>query len=191
MMMPANTGMGRLGDQTLVDIITSAATAAGVPVSIALAQAQHESGMNPNATHQEVNGCVAYGLFQLEDCYFASQGDLTDPTTNATIAMGYLASLFNKYQNWADALDAYNEGPTAFDQGRRAGSGYATSIMAAAGVSSPSTTAQAGPPTSPATPTPPVAPTAPGPAPAPGGTVSGGDLAVLAVAAIVAIKLLT
>ena len=179
--------MGRLGDQAIIDIITQAAQAQGVPVQIALAQAQHESGMNANATHQEVNGCVAIGLFQLEDCYFAQNGDLTDPTLNANVALAYLAQQYAKYGNWTDALDAYNEGPTAFDQGRRAGSGYAAAILAAAGIQSGGGTTTTAPP--PAVPVITQAPMPPTTDMGQTGSPDLGAIALIAVAGIVAVNL--
>ena len=153
MMTIRHTGIGRLGDQSITDIITQAAQAQGVPVSLALAQAQHESGLDPNAIG--LKGEI--GLFQLRPEYFGQMGDLTDPTINANVALWYL---YQQYQhtgnNWRDALIAYNEGPTAWDQGNRYASSqsYADDILAAAGVIGGGVTTTAPPPAPAPTPLP-------------------------------------
>lgn len=191
MMMPVRSlGLGRLGDQSVTDIITQAALANGVPPQLAIAQAQRESGLNPAATHKEVNGCIAYGLFQLEDCYFAGQGDLTDATTNANIAMGYLAQLYTRYGNWNSALMAYNEGTGNFDKGDQASAGYAAQILAAAGmtggtttppvITAPTITAQ-GPPTG----------LTPGQTPSMAAAPSPATIALIAVAGLIMMEALS
>ncbi len=38
-------------------------------------------------------------------------GDRFDPTENLALGRAYLASLYHRYANWADALAAYNWGP--------------------------------------------------------------------------------
>lgn len=197
MMMPVRgTGIGRLGDQSITDIITQAAQAQGVPVALALAQAQQESSLNPNATHKEVNGCIAYGLFQLEDCFFAGQGDLTDPTINANVALGYLAQLYQKYGNWNSALMAYNEGPANFDKGDQSSAGYAAGILASAGMSvtggtttPPVTSAPAPSTPAPSPPAAPLPPAAPGPPEI--GTTSLATMALIAVGGILFLEALS
>jgi len=193
MMMPVRRmGIGRLGDQSVTDIITQAAQAQGVPAALALAQAQHESSLNPSATHQEVNGCIAYGLFQLEDCYFSGQGDLTDPTINANVALAYLSQLNTKYGGWYNALMAYNEGTSNFEKGDQASAGYAAAILAAAGmnVTGGTTTPPATSAPAPAA-GPPAPPQAPTPSPAPAAGPSLATMALIAVAGIFALDTLS
>ncbi len=43
-------------------------------------------------------------------------GNRFDITENRQIGRAYLASMFRRYGNWADALGAYNWGPGAMDQ---------------------------------------------------------------------------
>jgi len=186
-------GIGRLGDQSVTDIITQAAQAQGVPVALALAQAQRESSLNPSATHQEVNGCIAYGLFQLEDCFFSGQGDLTDPMTNANVALAYLAQLNTKYGSWYNALMAYNEGTGNFEKGDQASAGYAAGILASAGMSvtggtttPPATSAPAQVPGPPALPQP-LAPSSP----AGQGQMSLATMALIAVGGLLVVEALS
>lgn len=135
-----STGIGRLGQQSITDIITAAANQYGVPPQLALAQAQQESGMNPNA----IGGKGEVGLFQLMPQYFGGQGNLSDPATNANLAMAYLSQQYSMTGDWRDALIAYNEGPTAWNQGQRYASSqtYADTILANAGIPSGPQSAQ-------------------------------------------------
>ena len=52
-------------------------------------------------------------------------GDRFDPTENLALGRAYLASLYRRYANWADAVAAYNWGPgnmnAWIDQGRPLG----------------------------------------------------------------------
>lgn len=125
-----------LGDSTsLAQQIQASAPAYGVPPSLALALAQKESSLNPNA----VSSAGAQGLFQLMPATGASLG-VTNPFDASQSIQGglsYLKSLYDQYGNWNDALIAYNEGPGRFDSGTiyRASQSYADSILAASGVS--------------------------------------------------------
>lgn len=185
--------MGRLGDQSLTDIVTQAAQAQGVPVSLALAQAQRESGMNPNAVGMK--GEV--GLFQLMPQYFSGNGDLTDPTINANVALAYLAQQYQTTGNWRDALISYNEGPTAFSQGQRYASSqaYADAILASAGVAGGTTTPPAPAPVSqgpaPAPVSTPVTFNYPQPVAAGTTTTDWGTVALIAIGGVLAVNLLT
>jgi len=171
-------GIGRLGDQSITDIITQAAQAQGVPISLALAQAQQESSLVPS----KIGAKGEIGLFQLRPEYFSGQGDLTDPTINANVGLAYLFQQFQLTSNWRDALIAYNEGPTAWSQGQRYASSqaYADAVLAAAGMTggttTPPVTSQPAPTSPPRPLTPPVAP--------------GPDLATVALIAVGGIALL-
>jgi hypothetical protein len=96
-----------------------------------------ESSGNPSA----VSSAGAIGLFQLMPATAASLGvDPTDPTQNIEGGLTYLQSLYNQFGNWTQALEAYNQGPTSLQNALNAGTtpvsaGYASSILAAAGIS--------------------------------------------------------
>jgi hypothetical protein len=102
-------------------MIVDQANADGVPPSIALAVAQHESQLQPNA--QNPNSSAA-GLFQMLSTTGAAQGvtDPYDPTQDIPAGVGLLAKLYAQYGNWNTALEAYSEG-----QGAVAASGYTPS----------------------------------------------------------------
>jgi hypothetical protein len=101
----------------------------GVPVSLAQAVAQKESGMNPNA----VGSAGEIGLFQVKPSTAAQFGitNLSDPTQNAQAGLSYLQQLYNQFGNWTDALEAYNGGPSHVTSGTvsSAAQNYATSIL--------------------------------------------------------------
>lgn len=95
--------------------IAQAATQAGIDPSVALAVAQHESGFVPTAQNP---GSSAAGVFQLTAATQATLG-VTNPydaTQNINAGVGLLASYFNKYGNWSDALQAFSQGPGTVGQ---------------------------------------------------------------------------
>lgn len=94
----------------ITQIITDAAAANGIPVALALAQAQKESSLNPNAYNAKSG---ATGLFQLEPGTAADLGvtNPTDPAQNASGGMAYLAQLLARFGDWATALAAFDWGP--------------------------------------------------------------------------------
>jgi len=96
---------------TILAIITAAANANGIPAPLAIAQGQQESGLNPNAYNPSSG---ATGLFQLLPATAASLGvtNLTDPVQNAGGGMRYLAQMYQRFGDWAEALAAYDWGPT-------------------------------------------------------------------------------
>jgi hypothetical protein len=125
-----------LGDTSgIASQIQAAAPAYGVPPSLALALAQKESSLDPNA----VSPAGAQGLFQLMPATGASLGvsNPFDPSQSIQGGLSYLKSLYNQYGNWNDALIAYNEGPGTFSKGTiyPSSQSYADSILAASGVS--------------------------------------------------------
>jgi cell wall-associated NlpC family hydrolase len=88
----------------VVSIIVQVANQLGIPPALALAIAQQESGMDPNA----VGGSSAqpsYGLFQLE--VNGGEGDglsmqqLLDPWTNAHVALSTVAAVYRAHPNWS------------------------------------------------------------------------------------------
>lgn len=94
---------------SITQIIADAATSAGIPISLALAQAKRESSLNPNAYNPRSG---ATGLFQLEPATAAGLGvtSPTDPAQNAQGGTSYLAQLYNRFGDWAAALAAYDWG---------------------------------------------------------------------------------
>lgn len=90
--------------------VASIASAAGVDPSLALAVANQESGLDPNA----VSSAGAVGVMQLMPGTAAALGviDPTDPTQNITGGVNYLSQMLNQFGgNQAAALAAYNWGP--------------------------------------------------------------------------------
>jgi Transglycosylase SLT domain len=117
------------------------------PPALVLALVQQESGGQQfNASGAPLTGSSGdTGLFQLLPSTAA--GLNVDPTTAAGNIQGgltLLQQLYNQYGgNWTQILEAYNEGPTNLANQVAAGqtpasAGYASSILAAAGLS-PST----------------------------------------------------
>ena len=113
---------------SIQSLITSVANQFGVPPSIALAVAQKESGFNQAA----VGSSGEIGVMQLMPATAAGLGvDPSDLTQNVTGGVSLLASLYQQYGNWTQALEAYNAGPTAVNQGTVPSSSvsYASSIL--------------------------------------------------------------
>lgn len=127
--------MGRLsaGTQSIAGMIQTTASQLGVPPSLALAVAQHESGLNQAA----VGSAGEIGVFQLMPSTAAGLGvDPTDLQQNITGGVTYLKQMYQLTGNWSDALVAYNEGPGRWSSGTvvPASADYASSILAAAGL---------------------------------------------------------
>lgn len=121
-------GMGAVSTTSVQSLITSVANQLGVPPSIALGVAQKESGFNQSAVGQ----AGEIGVFQLMPATAAGLSvDPSDLTQNVQGGVGLLASLYKQYGNWTQALEAYNAGPTAVNQGTVPASSvsYASSIL--------------------------------------------------------------
>lgn len=90
-------------------LVIGSANKYGVPVDIALAQAQAESNFDPNA----VSKAGAQGVMQLTPGTASDLGvtDSFNPVQNVDAGMKYLASLYQKFGDWSLALAAYNAGP--------------------------------------------------------------------------------
>lgn len=99
---------------SLTQMIADAASANGVPPSLAIQVALQESSFNPNVT----SGAGAQGLFQLMPGTAAQYG-VTNPfdaTQSAAAGTAYLSDLYAKYGDWFTALVAYNWGPGNVDK---------------------------------------------------------------------------
>jgi hypothetical protein len=107
----ARLGLGAAQNLTVSALVTSAATQYGIDPALALAVAQRESSLNPNAYNASSG---AAGVMQLEPAT-ASQYGVTnpfDPTQNVPAGVAYLASLLAMYDgDEAKALAAYDWGP--------------------------------------------------------------------------------
>ena len=121
----------------LQNLVTDYAYGYGIDPAIALAQAQRESGFDPNA----VGSSGERGLMQFMPGTWArfGQGDFNnafDPDYNLTAWGNYLTWLLNRY-NWdySKALQGYNGGEGNVDKGTVSGAakGYASWILANAG----------------------------------------------------------
>jgi soluble lytic murein transglycosylase-like protein len=115
-------GLGSASITSIQSLITSVANQLGVPPSIALAVAQKESEFNQAA----VGSAGEIGVMQLMPATAAGLGvDPSDLNQNVTGGVSLLASLYQQFGNWSDALAAYNAGPTHL----AAGQSYASSVL--------------------------------------------------------------
>ena len=97
-----------MANQSIQDIIAEVAREKGVPVTLALAIAQVESGLNPDAIG---DGGHSVGLFQLNDRGEGagmSVADREDPRRNAEIALTQVANVLksNPNMSWGDIAAA-------------------------------------------------------------------------------------
>lgn len=109
-------GLSGLGQAaTIQQMIVNAANLYGVPASVALAVAQHESQFQPGATHINTNGTTDYGVFQLNSSVLQTFGltpaQAFDPQTNIDTAVSLLGSYIKTYGDVNTALWAYASGP--------------------------------------------------------------------------------
>jgi hypothetical protein len=102
-------GLGIAQNTIIIGLIQQAASRYGVDPSLALAIAQRESGLNPNA--QSPAG--AQGVMQLEPPTAAQYG-VTNPfdaAQNISAGVHYLADLIGQFGDLVKAVAAYNWGP--------------------------------------------------------------------------------
>jgi hypothetical protein len=99
------------------DLVEPSASTLGMPVAIANALIEHESGWNPDAIRQEpAIGDASRGLTQILFSTARSLGflgqpeDLQDPYVNVPLGLKYLAQQYERAGSWAGALSAYNGG---------------------------------------------------------------------------------
>lgn len=119
--------------EVLRQIIITEATKQGVPVELALAVAQQESGFNNKAVSKpNKNGSRDHGLFQLNDKYHKLK-NVYDPIENTRYAIGMLRDGLKKNKgNVQKTLSDYNAGANAKGDARKAGDAYAQKVMAIA-----------------------------------------------------------
>jgi soluble lytic murein transglycosylase-like protein len=96
------------------DLISAAAAKYGVPLSLALAVAQRESGLNQAA----VGTSGERGVFQLMPGTAAQLGvDPTNLDQNVDGGVRYLSQMYSQFGDWHTALEAYNGGPGNVQRG--------------------------------------------------------------------------
>jgi soluble lytic murein transglycosylase-like protein len=120
-------------DQQIISLLTQAANQYGLPPALVIAQAQQESGGNPNA----VSPAGAQGVMQLMPATAAQLG-VTNPfdaAQNIDAGVRYLSQLLTQFGGNIDlALAAYNWGPgnvskNGFDNWPQETQDYVNSIM--------------------------------------------------------------
>jgi hypothetical protein len=122
-------------DPSLVAQANTIATSYGIPTPIFDSLINTESGWQ-NIPSSDPNSTAA-GLGQINAATQAGLG-ITDPydtTQNLTGAATYLSQMYAKFGNWYDALRGYNQGAAGASNDPTAGAGYASSILANAGMS--------------------------------------------------------
>jgi soluble lytic murein transglycosylase-like protein len=94
---------------SIAALVAQISASLGIDPTIAVAQAQAESSLNPNALSSE----GAIGVMQLMPATAAGLGvDPTDPTQNITGGLTYDLQMLNMFGgDWQKALAAYNWGP--------------------------------------------------------------------------------
>lgn len=102
-------GLGRLGALAPVqDLLMQAAAKYNIPPSVLVAQADQESGFNPNA----VSKAGAMGVMQLMPGTAKDLGvtEPFDPAQNIDAGARYLRQQYDRFGTWDLALAAYNAG---------------------------------------------------------------------------------
>ena len=129
--MPKNSEVGTKQSTAYIKkLIVDEARRQGVPESLALAVAAHESGFNNIAVSREnTDGSRDHGVFQLNDRYHKLK-NVYDPIENIRYGIGMLRNGLKK--NNGDVfktLSDYNAGANATGKGRRQGDSYAQKVM--------------------------------------------------------------
>ena len=89
-------------------LITSTAKKLGIPLNIALKQAETESNFNPDAINMRSG---AIGVYQIVPKFHPEVKNPRDITENILGGLSYLKKLHEQFGNWPEALAAYNAGP--------------------------------------------------------------------------------
>jgi len=95
---------------TIQQMIVDACSACGFPYpAVALGIAHEESGFNPNATNLNANGTTDWGVMQINDSVWQTQGlqPSLDPQTNINVGVGLLCTYWAKYGDLTRTLQAY------------------------------------------------------------------------------------
>ena len=100
----------------------------GVPVTLALAMIEHESGFNPEV----ISSTDDYGLMQLNAINHEWLEDFLNPYQNAFCGITIIGSYIEKYGDYGKALMAYNMGDYGAQKAWENGvtsSSYSTTIL--------------------------------------------------------------
>ena len=127
------------------DRVSYYAAAYGVPVDLALAVANRESGFQQSAR----GAAGEVGIMQLKPATAAHLGvDPYDPDANIRGGMKYLRSNYDRFQSWSYAVSGYNcgpecaaKGPDHWPPGTRA---YVTAVVGMPDAGSPGPTGTTG-----------------------------------------------
>lgn len=112
------------------NLIRLEATKQGVPVEIALAVAQQESGFNNLATNTNDDGSIDRGVMQLNSKYHKLK-NWQDPMENIAYGIRHLKGLLvGAKGDVRKALSNYNAGANATGKKRKQGDAYAQKVMA-------------------------------------------------------------
>lgn len=113
------------------NLIRLEATKQGVPVEVALAVAQQESGFNNLAkSPKNTDGSRDHGVFQLNDRYHKLK-NVYDPIENIAYGIRHLKGLIAGAKgDIRKALSNYNAGAGATGKARQQGDAYAQKVMA-------------------------------------------------------------
>jgi hypothetical protein len=108
---PMAIGLGQTPAQVQT-MIQTAAAAYSVPdlAEVATSLATHESALQAGAQNPSSSAC---GIFQLLSVTQSTLGvtDCTNAQQNVNAGVGLLASYYNEYGNWPDAIQAFSDGP--------------------------------------------------------------------------------
>jgi hypothetical protein len=121
--LPSNAIMAPPASPEVIAAVVNAARNAGVNPALALAIAQKESGLDPNAPR---GAAGEYGMMQVMPGTFSKygSGNPADFADNLNASMNYLSSLKQQYHGNEYAMaSAYNKGTA------RAGDDYAADVM--------------------------------------------------------------
>lgn len=125
-----NTEIPKYKPEVIKQIIIEEATRQGVPVELALAVAEQESGFNNKAVSKaNADGSRDHGVMQLNDKYHKLK-NVYDPFENIRYGVGMLAEgLKRNNGNVQKTLSDYNAGANAKGKGRQQGDAYALKVM--------------------------------------------------------------
>ncbi len=100
------------------DLIGRIADETGVPRPIALALAEVESGLNPEAVGPETRHGRAQGLYQIMPKYAEDYGvsNPLDPVDNASGALRTLRANYDRFGSWDKAIAAHHAGAAAVER---------------------------------------------------------------------------
>lgn len=109
---PPAVGLGQTVAQVQTMIQTAAAAYPTVPdlAEVAISLGTHESQLQATAQNPSSSAC---GIFQLLTVTQSTLGvtDCTNAQQNVSAGVGLLASYYQEYGNWPDALQAFSDGP--------------------------------------------------------------------------------